>query len=99
MSQNKTYFFQSFAIVAISIASLMVFKQFLPKKIFTETTGNTKNVVIDSMLLEAVEAEGGNTEADTLSNTKITFQATNGIKFPSEAFENYKGFQHLVDFY
>jgi lysophospholipase L1-like esterase len=99
VSPNKSYFFQSFAIVAISIASLMVFKQFLPKKIFTETSKMTKNVVIDSLLLEAVEAEGGKAEKDTLSNTKITFEATNGIKFPAEAFENYKGFQHLISFY
>lgn len=99
MSHNKPYFYQSFAIVVISIASLMVFKQFLPKKIFTETTGNTKNVVIDSLLLEAVEADGGQVEKDTLTNTKITFEATNGIKFPTETFENYKGFQHLIAFY
>jgi lysophospholipase L1-like esterase len=99
VSQNKPYFYQSFAIVVISVASLMVFKQFLPRKIFTETTGNTKNVVIDSMLLEAVEAEGGKTEKDTFSNTKIKFETTNGVTFPSEDFENYKGFQHLVSFY
>ena len=100
MSQNKPYFFQSFAIVVIAIASMVVFKQFLPAKIFTETSANTKNVVVDSTMLEAVEAD---TQApagkDTLANTNITFEATNGIKFPAETYEDYKGFQHLVSFY
>ena len=99
MNQNKPYFFQSFAIVVISIAALMVFKQFLPKKIFTETSANTKNVVIDSLLLEAVEKDGTKTEKDTLSNTKIKFEQTNGVTFPPEDFEHYKGFQHLIAFY
>ncbi len=96
--KDKPYFFQSFAIVVISILALLGFKSFLPEKIFTET-GTTKNVVVDSLMLEAVEADGGAVEKDTLSNRKIVFQATNGIKFPSETFEDYKGYQHLVNFY
>ena len=99
MSENKSYFFQSFSIVVISIAALMVFKSFLPSKIFTETPGNTKNVVVDSTALEAVAAEGGAVEKDTLLNTKISFEATNGVKFPPEAYEDYKGYQYLVSFY
>lgn len=100
MNQNKPYFFQSFAIVVLSIVSLIVFKQFLPKKIFTESGAATKNVVIDSLLLEAVEKDGkAAVEEDTLSNTKITFKEENGVKFPTEAYEDYKGYQHLVSLY
>lgn len=98
MSQNKSYFFQSYLIVVISVAALIGFKQFLPEKIFTETTANTKNVVVDSLLLEAVK-KGGKAEKDTLSNTKIVFEELNGITFPPEAFEDYKGYQHLIPFY
>ena len=99
MSQNKPYFFQSFAIVVLSIAALYGFKQYLPAKIFTET-GSTKNVVVDSLMLEASEgADGAVAEKDTLSNTKISFQETNGVKFPAETFEDYKGYQHLIAFY
>jgi len=79
----------------------MVCKPYLPRKIFTETTGNTKNVVVDSLALEAV-AEGNDTIAanDTLTNnSQISFEAVNGIKFPTENFDDYKGYQHLVMFY
>ncbi len=55
MSQNKPYFFQSFAIIVIAIVSLIGFRQVLPDKILTETTNITKNVVVDSMMLEAVQ--------------------------------------------
>lgn len=99
MNQNKPYFFQSFLIVVISIAALMVFKQFLPRKIFTETSNNTKNVVVDSLMLEAVEKDSSVSEKDTLINTKIKFAETNGITFPPEDYENYKGYQHLITFY
>lgn len=100
MNPNKTYFFQSFIIVVLSIASLMVFKQFLPKKIFPESGAATKNVVIDSLLLEAVEKDGTATaEKDTLANSQITFEEVNGVKFPAEAYEDYKGYQHLVSLY
>lgn len=97
--EGKPYFFQSFIIVVISIMALLAFKEVLPRKIFTET-GTSKNVVVDSMMLEAVEADGGEVENDTLSNNrKIVFEAVNGIKFPTETFEDYKGYQHLVNFY
>ena len=82
MSQNKPYYLQSFAIIVISIVALIGFKQFLPRKIFTETSVTTKNVVIDSMLLEAVQAENAPAEKDTLADATITFEAVNGIKFP-----------------
>jgi len=79
---------------------MVVFKKFLPSKIFTETSANTKNVVVDSTMLEAVEAaKGAPAGKDTLANTNITFEATNGIKFPTETYEDYKGFQHLIVFY
>jgi len=101
VSQNKSYFFQSYAIIVISVVSLMVCKQYLPRKIFTETTGNTKNVVVDSLALEAVAEEGDTISAnDTLNkNSQISFEAVNGIKFPTENFDDYKGYQHLVVFY
>jgi lysophospholipase L1-like esterase len=100
VSQNKPYFFQSFSIIVLSIAALLVFKRFLPEKIFTETAAAGKNVVVDSTMLEAVEAaKGAPAEKDTLVNTKISFEATNGIKFPTENYDDYKGFQHLVIFY
>ncbi len=101
MNQNKPYYFQSFAIIVLSIVSLVAFMQFLPRKIFTETPAASKNVVVDSLALEAV-AEGENVPAenDTLKdNTRINFEAVNGIKFPAESFDDYKGYQHLVVFY
>ncbi|MCO6146826.1 SGNH/GDSL hydrolase family protein [Flavobacterium sp. NRK1] len=100
MSQNKPYFFQSFAIIVIAIVALIGFRQVLPKKIFTETTNNTKNVVVDSMMLEAVQEKDAPVEKDTLEkNTQIDFEEVNGIKFPAENFDDYKGYQHLVNFY
>ncbi|MGX7668157.1 hypothetical protein [Flavobacterium pedocola] len=99
MNQNKSYFLQSFTIFALSIAAFLVFKSFLPKKIFTENGTNSKNVVIDSLLLEALEEENSAEEGDTLSNQPISFTAVDGITFPDETFSDYKGFQHLVQFY
>lgn len=98
-NNSPTYFYKSYIIVVLSAVAMMVFKQFLPQKIFTETAGNTKNVVVDSMMLEAVQADTAEEENDTLANTTIAFEALNGVKFPTETFEEYKGYQHLIPFY
>ena len=100
MNQNKTYFFQSWLIVVIAIIAFIGFKSFLPKKLFPEATANSKNVVVDSLMLEAV-AEGANlSEEDTLTNKTISFVKNPlGIKFSSEKFEQYKGYQYLIPFF
>jgi lysophospholipase L1-like esterase len=100
VNQNKSYFFQSWLIVVIAIVSFIGFKSFLPKKLFPDATANSKNVVVDSLMLEAV-AEGGNlSEEDTLTNKTISFVSNPlGIKFSSEKFEQYKGYQYLIPFF
>lgn len=95
---NKSYFFQSFLIVLLAAGAFIGFKQFLPKKIFPESTVDSKNVLIDSMLLDAV-AKDTQTSKDTLINQKIVFDETEGILFPSEKFEDYKGYQYLIHFF
>lgn len=100
MKQDKSYFIQSYLIVVLAVAALIGFKQVLPNKIFTETTGNIKNVAVDSLMLEALNDTVANSGSDTLANaSRISFKATKGIKFPSEKFEDYRGYQHLVEFY
>lgn len=96
---NKSYFFQSFAIVLLATAAFIGFKQFLPKKIFSENGPDSKNVLIDSLLLEAVSTDSSAISKDTLVNEKIVFDATQGITFPAENFEDYKGYQYLIPFY
>lgn len=103
---TKSYFFQSFAIVALAFVAFIGFKQFLPDKIFSDSKTNSKNVLIDSLLLEAVAKDSLSDTNDSISEiekaegrAKITFDATEGIEFPSETFDNYKGYQYLVSFY
>lgn len=96
---NKSYFFQSFAIVLLAAVAFIGFKQFLPKKIFPEGVASSKNVLIDSMLLDAVAKDVKSAAKDTLINEKIVFDPTEGIVFPSEKFEDYKGYQYLISFY
>lgn len=103
MNRNKPYFLQSFAIIVLSVAAFVVFKQFLPRRIFTETPLATENVVIDSMVLEAVQAIDTTEIAvaieDTLQEKKIIFKEEKGVQFKPETFEEYKGFQHLIGLY
>ena len=74
----------------------------LPKKIFSEKAGTSKNVLIDSMLIDAVDeaknAKKSETE-DTLVNGIVTYQETYGVVFPEEGLENYKGNQYLIPFF
>ncbi len=54
---NKSYFLQSFLIVLLAVAFFIGLKEILPNRIFSETPKNSQNMVIDSLLLEALEEE------------------------------------------
>jgi hypothetical protein len=53
MNTSK-YFFQTLVVVIVSGLSFLAFKTFLPKKLFAESKLDSKNVVVDSLLLEAI---------------------------------------------
>jgi len=103
---TKSYFFQSFAIVALALVAFIGFKQILPDKIFSDSKLDSKNILIDSLLLESVAKDSLALDDDSiaesereLNNQKIVFDQTEGIEFPAETFENYKGYQYLISFY
>jgi hypothetical protein len=102
---NKfSYFFQTLVVICISALCFLLFKEVLPKRIFSEAKPSAKNVVVDSILLEAVAldektkstAEKG---VDTFRRKKIVFEQIDGIAFPPEEYEQYKGFQFLIPFF
>ena len=103
---TKSYFFQSFAIVALAFIAFIGFKQVLPNKIFSDTKVDPKNILIDRLLLESVakdslsqNGDSINEDEQNLDNEKIIFDASEGIEFPSETFDDYKGYQYLISFY
>ena len=98
MNTSK-YFFQSLAVVVVSTLSFLAFKTFLPKKLFSEDIASSKNIVVDSLLLEAIAEDGDLKSEDTLTNITIDYKITNGVKFPTDTFEDYTGNQYLVTFF
>ncbi|KOP37852.1 hypothetical protein DBB36_17640 [Flavobacterium sp. WLB] len=103
---TKSYFFQSFAIVALAFIAFIGFKQILPDKIFSDSKVDPKNVLIDSLLLESVAKDSLSLKSDSIEESerklgqqKIVYDASEGIEFPSETFDNYKGYQYLISFY
>ena len=78
----------------------------MPNKIFPDSKVDSKSVLIDSLLLESVANDSLSEEGDSIAEIekkeaqeKIVFDATEGIEFPTETFENYKGYQYLISFY
>lgn len=103
---TKSYFFQSFAIVALALVAFIGFKQILPDKIFSESKLDSKNILIDSLLLESVAEDSLAVDDDSIAESekalnqqKIVFDEAEGIEFPAETFESYKGYQYLIHFY
>ncbi len=107
METNKNYFFQAFFLLLISAGAFIAFKTILPKKLLEQTKLESKNVVIDSLLLDAIEEDSHAKnselvdEKDSLIKKIITYKANSktGVKYTSENFENYKGYQHVIPFY
>ena len=98
MNTSK-YFIQALLVVVFSTLFFIVFKEFLPKKIFPDSSASSKNRVVDSLLLEAIAKDGSIKEKDTLSDKIIDYKLVDGIQFPNETFEEYKGNQYLVTFF
>ena len=98
MNTSK-YFFQTLIVVIVSGLSFLAFKTFLPKKLFAESKLDSKNVVVDSLLLEAIAEDEGTTVEDSMAKTVIDYKVVNGIQFPPETFEEYTGNQYLATFF
>jgi lysophospholipase L1-like esterase len=101
---NKNYFFQAFLLLLISAGAFIAFKTILPKKLLEQAKLESKNVVIDSLLLDAIDEDKSGElvdEKDSLIKKVITFKKnpTNGVKYVAENFEDYKGYQYIVPFY
>lgn len=98
MNTSK-YFFQTLIVVIVSGLSFLAFKTFLPKKLFTESKLDSKNVVVDSLLLEAIAEDEGEVVEDSMAKIVIDYKVVNGIQFPPETFEEYTGNQYLATFF
>ena len=98
MNTSK-YFFQTLIVVIVSGLSFLAFKTFLPKKLLSQDTLSSKNVVVDSLLLEAIAEDEGVTSEDSMAKTIIDYKVVNGIQFPPETFEEYTGNQYLATFF
>lgn len=83
MSTTKTYFFQSFFILLLATIFFIGIKEVLPKQLFSDKETVTKNVLIDSMLIDAIneskelDQEGGAADdATTLDSLDLEDGAT-----------------------
>lgn len=104
MKTSQNYFLQTILLLVIATSSFIAFKTFLPKKALEQKEVASENVVIDSLLLKAIDDEKNNElvdEKDSLIKKIITFTPNkdNGVKYVSEYFDDYKGYQHIVPFY
>lgn len=104
--QSGKIFFQTFLLLALSAVIFLILKSWLPQKLFSEKQKLNKNIVIDSLLLEAIEEEKL-LERDSAfiiskpqrSSPKIIFESTDGIAFPPESLEDFTGFQYLIPYF
>lgn len=97
METTKQYFYKTLLTLVLATISFFIWKEFLPNKLFPTPKGVSKNVVVDSLLLEALEDV--DTSKVKIAKEEITFAIEDGIQFPNEEVEEYSGYQYLLDFY
>lgn len=95
---------QTILLLVIASSSFVAFKTFLPKKIFEQNEVVSKNIIVDSLLLKAINEDENNKlvdEEDTLIKNLISFKPNkvNGINYNPEYFDDYKGYQYIIPFY
>lgn len=104
VNRSFSYFFQTFAVIVLSGIAFLFFKEILPKRIFSQAKPAAKNIVIDSVLLESIildekEISKATLGVDSFKRKRIVYEKVDGIAFPDEQFEQYKGFQFLIPFF
>ncbi len=77
---NKSYFLQSFLIVLLAGTLFLGLKEILPKRIFSEIPKDSPNMVIDSLLLDALADEKRPVKNDTIKNDTLNSVATDSLK-------------------
>ncbi len=101
MKISKSYAFQSFAIAIMATGFFLVFKTYLPKKIFKESEVKNKHIVVDSLLLEAIQEEKDahkNKLAD-IETDSLSGESLDGIPFSDEPASTFRGLVYLQAFY
>lgn len=101
MKKEKSYIFQSFAIIVMASGFFLFFKNNLPQRIFSEDKLPTKNVVVDSLLLQAFEEEEQKKmESETDNSTeKKDEEISEEQLISSETLESFSGMIYLEPFF
>ncbi|UYW01376.1 hypothetical protein K5I29_13255 [Flavobacterium agricola] len=85
--------------MVLSIVAFVLLKPFLPTKLFPEAQASLKNIVVDSLMLEALAEEEVVTQvvvSDSASTSNASSRKPNNYAFTET---DYVGYQHLVAFF
>ncbi|MEC4117683.1 hypothetical protein VSP20_11995 [Myroides phaeus] len=107
MKVEKSYIFQSLAIIVMASGFFLFFKGNLPKKLFSEEPIKTSNIVVDSLMLEAIQnVEGGTGIVDSKvkKNSVVKFDesvvyVTEEDILSNEDVNSFKGMAYLESFF
>lgn len=74
MNNQNSYFLNTILLILLSIASFLILKAALPDRLFPEQTisANNKNIIIDNLLLDAIEAD----KEDNTDSVEIVVDST-----------------------
>lgn len=98
MKLLKSYIVQSFAILVMASGFFLLFRTYLPSKIFTETTPQTTNVVVDSLMLEVLQSEDS-LQIDKEKQTDTVPQKVTKAIVSDELEHRFKGMVYLTSFF
>ncbi len=97
---KKSYFLQSFLIVLLATILFLGLKEILPKRIFSEIPKSNANIIVDSLMLEALAKEENRanvstdipvaTAADSISNASFRANSHKGLLAFFEKLEQLK---------
>lgn len=83
MSDSNSYFGKIVLLIFLSIASFAVAKRYLPERLFPEQKLDNKNILIDSLLLSAID--GKDIEADSIHDNMGGTENIQSVRIDSVA--------------
>lgn len=93
---SKSYFLQSFLTVLLATLFFLGLKEVLPKRIFSEAPKDNANMVIDSLLLDALADEKQFIKKDTIKKDTIAVVKT---EVPKTEIIPINSNEHLIRFF
>lgn len=96
MPSSKSYWFYALLTIALAVVFFVLFKSYLPKKLFPETTIDSENIVVDEWMQQAIMEDSLAEQAKDSVPSKTAAEIIAGIAQENESVDSIVSVDSLI---